>query len=54
MAKGMCLEVHPNGRKYWRYRYRYVGKKTRIVLGMYPAVSLKEAREKEDELRRII
>jgi hypothetical protein len=50
--KGMCLEVYPNGSKYWRLYYRYGGK--RIALGVYPETSLKVAREKRGELRNII
>jgi hypothetical protein len=51
---GMYLEVHPNGSKYWRLQYRHVGKHKRISLGVYPNVSLKEAREKREELKKIL
>ena len=49
---GMYLEIMPNGSKYWRLKYRYNGKEKRLALGVYPDVSLKEAREKRDEARK--
>ena len=45
---GLYLEVHPNGSKYWRLKYRHAGKEKRLALGVYPGVSLKDAREKRD------
>jgi integrase len=41
---GLYLEVYPTGGKVWRYRYRLNGKREKITIGKYPAVSLKEAR----------
>lgn len=52
--KGLYLEVMPNGSKYWRLKYRFAGKEKRLALGVSPAVTLKEAREKRDEARRIL
>ncbi len=49
---GMYLEVMPNGSKYWRLKYRFGGKEKRLALGVYPEVSLKEARARRDEARR--
>ncbi|MDI1278812.1 integrase arm-type DNA-binding domain-containing protein [Methylobacter sp.] len=46
--KGMYLLVHPNGGKYFRYNYRFDGKRLTLSIGVYPATSLKEAREKRD------
>jgi len=51
---GMYLEVMPNGSKYWRLKYRHLGKEKRLAFGVYPEVSLKEAREKRDEARKLI
>jgi integrase len=48
---GLCLDIMPNGRKHWRYRFMNNGKQLRIPLGEYPLVSLKEARLKRDECR---
>ena len=45
---GLYLEITPTGRKYWRYKFRVrqgdVRKEKRLALGVYPAVSLKQAR----------
>ncbi len=49
---GMYLEVLPNGPKYWRLKYRFGGKEKRLALGVYPQVSLKEARSKRLEARK--
>ncbi|MBG8588408.1 DUF4102 domain-containing protein, partial [Neisseria meningitidis] len=42
---GLYLLLHPNGSKYWRMRYRHGGREKTLALGVYPAVSLKQARE---------
>ena len=44
----MYLLVHSNGGKYFRFNYRFDGKRKTLALGTYPATSLKEAREKRD------
>jgi hypothetical protein len=44
--KGMYLQVNPNGSKYFRFNYRFNGKRKTLALGTYPTTSLKEAREK--------
>ncbi|MDP2828730.1 MAG: Arm DNA-binding domain-containing protein [Sulfuricellaceae bacterium] len=41
---GMYLLVQPNGAKYWRLDYRFAGKQKTLALGVYPAVSLVDAR----------
>lgn len=51
---GLYLEVMPNASKYWRLKYRFGGKEKRLAFGVYPAVSLKDAREKRDSARRQI
>jgi hypothetical protein len=45
-GRGLYLEVMPNGRKYWRMKYRFAGKERRLALGVYPETSLKDADEK--------
>lgn len=50
----MFLLVHPNGSRYWRLRYRILGKEKTLALGVYPEVSLSEARTKRDEARKLI
>lgn len=50
--KGLYLEVMPTGAKYFRMKYRFAGKEKRLAFGVYPEVSLKEARERRDEARK--
>ncbi|RPJ06882.1 MAG: DUF4102 domain-containing protein, partial [Deltaproteobacteria bacterium] len=45
---GLYLEIAPAGGKWWRLKYRFGGKEKRISFGVYPEVSLKDAREKRD------
>ena len=52
--RGLYLEVSPNGGKWWRLKYRYNGKEKRLSLGVYPDVSLKMARERRDESRKLL
>lgn len=51
---GMHLMVHINGSKYWRLQYRFGGKQKMLALGVYPDISLAEAREKRDAARKLI
>lgn len=51
---GLYIEVSPKGGKYWRLKYRYGGKEKRLSLGVYPGVSLKEARLKRDEAKQLL
>lgn len=51
---GLYLEVHPNGARYWRLKYRFGGKEKRLALGVYPEVALKDARIKRDDARRVL
>ena len=47
---GMYLLVNATA-KYWRYDYRFAGKRKTLALGVYPATSLKQAREKHQRAR---
>ena len=51
-AKGLYLEVFPNGSKLWRVKYRIAGKEKRLALGAWPDVSLAKARELNEAARR--
>lgn len=53
-AQGLAIEVTPSGGKNWRYRYRFDGKATMLSLGIYPAISLGEARERRDQARKLL
>lgn len=41
---GLYLEFTAAGGRYWRLKYRYAGKEKRLALGVYPAVTLRDAR----------
>lgn len=49
---GLYLEVSPTGGKWWRFKYRFDGKEKRLSMGVYPMVSLKDARARRDEARQ--
>jgi integrase len=49
--RGMYLLVHTNGGKYFRLDYKMHGKRKTIALGVYPDVTLKQAREKRESIR---
>jgi len=51
---GLYLEVSPTGRPYWRWKYRYAGKEKRLALGVCPEISLKDARLRRDEARKLL
>ncbi|MCL2626170.1 MAG: integrase arm-type DNA-binding domain-containing protein [Cystobacterineae bacterium] len=51
---GLFVIVTPVGGKWWRLKYRIEGKEKLLSLGTYPETSLKEAREKRDEARKLI
>ncbi|WP_407438515.1 tyrosine-type recombinase/integrase [Lelliottia sp.] len=51
---GMFLLIHPNGSKYWRFRFRFAGKQHLMAFGVYPETSLADARQKREEARRLV
>ena len=51
---GMYLLIHPNGSKYWRMKYTFDGKSKLESFGVWPSVSLKEARERRHEAKQKI
>lgn len=50
-SNGLYLEIMPNGSKYWRLKYRYANKEKRLAIGVYPEISLTEARSKREAAR---
>src|SRR5699024_1994876 len=52
--RGLYLLVKTTGARYWRLKYRIAGKEKKLDLGVYPDVSLAEARIKRDDARKII
>jgi integrase len=51
---GLSLYVPPSGSRYWSFRFSWQGKQSRISLGTYPEVGLKEARSRRDTARELI
>jgi hypothetical protein len=52
-AEGMYLLINQSG-KYWRLDYRYLGKRKTLALGVYPEVSLADARDKRHAARKLL
>jgi integrase len=52
--RGLFLIVTPAGGKWWRLRYKMDGKEKLLSLGVYPDVSLKDARDRRDEARKLL
>lgn len=53
-GRGFCVIVNPDGRKYFRLRYRFAGKEKMLSLGVYPEVSLKEAEAGASQARSLL
>ena len=53
-ASGMYLLVTPDGVNYWRFDYRFAGKRRTLALGVYPTVSLASARTRREEARALL
>ena len=51
---GMFLRVTPKGLKYWQMAYRFERKQKLFSIGVYPVVSLSDARQRRDEARRLL
>lgn len=53
-SDGLCIEIKPNGKKYWRYRFQWLKKTQMMSLGEYPIIGLAEARTKRDEAKSLV
>ena len=51
---GMYLLVKPDGARYWRLDYRFAGKRRTLALGIYPIVSLSNARSRREDARALL
>ena len=51
---GLHILVNPNGSRLWRLKYRFQGKERLASFGSYPAISIKLARQRRDDFRRIL
>ena len=53
-SHGLYLLVNPGGSRIWYLKYRFSGKESRVSLGAYPLVSLAEARQQRDAIRKLL
>ncbi len=51
---GLVLEVMPSGSKTWRVKYHLNGKREKVTIGAYPAFTIKQARDRHEELRALV
>ena len=51
---GLQVHVQPTGQRYWRYAFRWAGRQQTMALGVFPAVSLSEARSKRDAAKKLL
>ncbi|MBE0616256.1 MAG: DUF4102 domain-containing protein [Burkholderiales bacterium] len=51
---GLFLLVTPKGKKWWRLKYRFARKENQLSLGVYPDVSLADARELRAKYRKLL
>lgn len=51
-GEGLALVIPPAGARWWRFDYRFAGKPRTISLGVYPTVTLSQARERRLQARR--
>jgi integrase len=51
---GMYLLITPDGARYWRLDYRFAGRRRTLALGVYPIVTLSDARIRREEARRLL
>jgi len=53
-GKGLILIISPSGGKWWRFKYSFAGKENTISFGTYPEVSLADARQRREEVRKLL
>jgi len=51
---GLYLLLNPDGSRWWRFKYRIFGREKLLSLGVYPEITLRRARDRRDEARRLI
>lgn len=51
---GLYLEATASGSKLWRWKYRFAGKEKRLAIGIYPGVTLAQARRARDDARGVL
>ncbi len=53
-GNGLYLQVQPSGARYWRFRFRWAGVGNTLSCGVYPEVTLDEARSNRDGFKALI
>src|SRR5271167_4830750 len=53
-GEGLFLLVTPSGSKYWRLKYFFARKEKLLALGVYPDVTLSDARERRAQARKVL
>ncbi|ELP0837970.1 TPA: tyrosine-type recombinase/integrase [Escherichia coli] len=53
-SHGLYLRIKPGGSRHWYLKYRISGKESRIALGAYPAISLSDARQQREGIRKML
>ena len=53
-GNGLFLSVQPNGSRWWRLRYHFAKKEKMLSLGTYPEITLKDARDRREEARKLL
>lgn len=51
---GLYIFVQPNGSKRWQLKYRFEGREKKLSFGIYPFVSLDEARHMRHTAKKIL
>jgi hypothetical protein len=48
------LLIKPNGKKYWRWKYRFANKEKLLSIGVYPVINLSEPRERSLDAKKLL
>jgi len=51
---GLTLLIRPTGSKLWQFRYRFGGKEKTLSIGVYPTITLADARAARDEAKKVL
>lgn len=51
---GLYLLVNPNNSRYWRLKYRFLGKEKLLAIGVYPDITLAQARSRREEAKKLL
>ncbi len=54
VGHGLYIQIEPNGAKYWRWKYRFLGREKRISFGVFPETSIEQAIEQTEAARALL